>query len=787
MEALVRGGAYLLLIVDDPRLVDGERFGIVQLASKAVSIIQCSVQPEHSQRMTADLHTIMTKTSSRTSTEELGGLRLALREDLTFTLQSYGGQTCYVVEDEAHGTFFRIGVPEYSFLSLLDGRVTVEQALAQTAAAMGPDAIREQDAASICKWLVDNQLALTTQSSRSARLHETDQQRRAGKWRQYLNPLVVVLKLGNPEPFLAAILPLTKWMFGPFGGLVWMLVISCGLSHAVTHWRELTLNSVEIVTPGNWLRLSLVWLGLKLCHEAAHGLCCLRLGGRVRESGLNTVLFIPLPFVDVTSAWRLPSKWQRMFVGAAGMYAELFLAALAVIVWSHSDSAGLRHSCVYVMLTGGILTVLFNANPLMRFDGYYILADWLELPNLANHAHQDLTALGKRILFGVKRPDSARPPRLAVVIRTYGLLSALWKITVTASMILAAEALFHGAGLVLALLATVLWVLWPLSRFALYIVNGNPGENPSRLRFIALASIFSLASIWCWNVMPWSEQIVLPAVVDYSPVVIVRSPVAGFVRSVEIEAGANVHPNQVLVRLENPMLSNEIAELRAGIAKSELRSLAFQRVEDISARQIEDENRHALRQKLAERKEQQTQLDIRATVPGHVIGSDLASLNGQFVVPGQTLFLIGDERTKQVQAMVSQFDIDDIAGRVGQEVEVTLNGDAGTTITARLTKVEPQASYALRHPALAATAGGPLAVRARLPSTTSEAPEPETDNHWELVNPHFVASAELPAESRLRWGAGQIGTVRVTTTRRTLGDSLTHRLVSWIDRHRTNP
>jgi putative peptide zinc metalloprotease protein len=145
--------------------------------------------------------------------------------------------------------------------------------------------------------------------------------------------MVVVLKLGNPEPWLEAILPLTRWMMGSIGWVVWSSVCLLGLIQVLVHSRELLQNSVQVVSPHNWLCLVLSWLGLKLIHETAHGVSCLSRGGRVREWGLNTVLFVPLPFVDVTSAWRFPSKWSRMQVAAAGMSAELFVAAVAVQVW----------------------------------------------------------------------------------------------------------------------------------------------------------------------------------------------------------------------------------------------------------------------------------------------------------------------------------------------------------------------------------------------------------------------------------------------------------------------
>ena len=718
----------------------------------------------------------------RIPTEELGGLRLTLRDDLQFTLQSYGGQTCYVVEDEARGQYFRIGLPEYTFLSLLDGRTTVGEALARSAAALGPQALGESESAAICQWLVDNQLATTSQILTGERLDEKQRMGTKGRWARSLNPLAFCVKLFNPEPLLDALLPLTRWMFRPLGGLVWLGVVLAGLFQVILHWDRLTRSSVEVVAPDNWLWMAATWLGLKLCHEASHGWACLTYGGRVREAGVNTVLFVPLPYVDVTSAWRIPSKWTRIFIAAAGMYAELFLATVAALVWSRSEIGVVQQTCVNVMLTGGCLTVLFNLNPLMRFDGYYMLADWLELPNLAHHGHQDSLQLGKRWLFGVKRPEPPWPRRAGWIVRLYGLLALGWKLTVTASLILAAEMLFRGAGIVLAALAVVLWIVFPVASFVRYFLVGRMGERPQRLRAAALMCVAGLAGTWGWYELPCFEQLVLPAVFDYTPAVPLRTAVAGFVRHVHVQPGEVVNRGRVLLEIENRELDFQRAELETAIARSEQMSLSHHTLDDIAAKQIEDENRRGLRQKLAENAAQRERLIVKAPVAGIVIGEDLASLVGQFVTPGETLFLLGDERTKQIQTLVSQENVDVLRERIGQEVEVSIWGRSNEALTGRLTKVEPSASTSLRHPALAATAGGPLPVRNRHPHD-SHAPQAD-EQTWELLEPRFVANVTLDPEVTRQLGAGQLGTVRLTTVRRSVGEYLAARIVDWIEEHR---
>ena len=290
-----------------------------------------------------------------------------------------------------------------------------------------------------------------------------------------------------------------------------------------------------------------------------------------------------------------------------------------------------------------------------------------------------------------------------------------------------------SAGLALAVVAAILWILWPLSRFVTYAVVGNPVERPNRMRFAAIAATLMLAGCWSWNRLQWTEHLVLTAVVDYEPAVTVRSPVGGFVARIAVRSGETVQAGDVLLELNNPELSYDELELKTAIAKSEVRSQSFQNAEDIAARQIEDENCVALQKRLREKQRQQSLLIVRAPASGRVVAADLPSLAGRFVAPGESLLLIGDEQTKQLQALVTAADVQALQQRVGSEVDVTLWGDSSQRHRGRLARLEPRATSALRHPALAATVGGPLAVRTR-PQDDSAA---ESDAAWELVEPRM--------------------------------------------------
>ena len=257
-------------------------------------------------------------------TYELRQLRPRLRDDVSFTWQSYGGVECYVVEDESRGTFFRIGRPEHTFLSLLDGRTTIGDAIAQTVSVLGPDAFDEQQAAVICHWLAESKLlAPDGLPDKNCR----DEKSEAANIVKRLNPISVRFPLGCPQPLLTALEGLVGGMFSLGGLLLWLAVMTCAIWQLAPHTKTLWRESAVILSPHNWLWIALWGLGLKIVHETSHGLACVRFGGRVREAGIVFVLLAPIPYVDLTSTWRLP-KWQRIVTSAAGMFAELLIAAV---------------------------------------------------------------------------------------------------------------------------------------------------------------------------------------------------------------------------------------------------------------------------------------------------------------------------------------------------------------------------------------------------------------------------------------------------------------------------
>src|SRR5258706_426570 len=171
-------------------------------------------------------------------------------------------------------------------------------------------------------------------------------------------------------------------------------------------WNRLKTAGQNAIEPGNWPLLWATFVLIKLIHELGHAFSCRRFGGEVHELGIMFLVFVPAPYVDASSAWSLPSKWQRVFVGAGGMIFELFVAAICAFIWKYTDPTTLVSKLAYnAMFIATVTTILFNANPLLRYDGYYILSDLLEIPNLRQQSMENSMSLIKRHVFRVKRAE----------------------------------------------------------------------------------------------------------------------------------------------------------------------------------------------------------------------------------------------------------------------------------------------------------------------------------------------------------------------------------------------
>jgi putative peptide zinc metalloprotease protein len=711
------------------------------------------------------------------STVELASCRLNLRSDLLFHLQEYQGAQCYLVEDEFNSRFFRIGLSEYHLISLLDGSKSLSEAVAISAAQMGEMALGEQDAINIFKWLIDNELASTDASRTSGRLIENFEKADRRKQKAKLNPVTPKFNLFNPDALLEKLNASVGWLFSFPMFVVWALVVATGVYQVFANWDDLVSGNSSVLARENWIWLGLTWLGLKVIHECAHGMVCKRFMGEVRQCGMVLILMIPLPFVDVTSSWRFSSKWQRIFVAAAGMYVEVFLAAAAAIVWSYSDPGIIRQQALNLMIAGSVTTLFFNANPLMRFDGYYMLSDWLELPNLGTHGQQWIQWVGKKYYLGldVKRPEW--PEGCESIIGTYSVLALWWKVIICVGLAVLAESLFYGAGIALALLATIFWVVVPLWKLLKMVFIGEETqEQPSRIRFCLLTTGLAIAGWAFCTQAPWYSRVKAHAIVEFQNSSEIRTPVGGFLEEIFVKQGQLVKKGQILARLSNPHLDADVEKLMIDIESTNSRIRSLRNSLDLAACDVEQKNLQSLNEQLEKRLSQQRDLELISTGDGVVVGDDLHCLPGVYFGPGHMVCSVESESEKEVQAMVSQYDFELFQNRVGEPVDIHIWGEGSGYFQASLEHVNSRGRVDLPHPAFSAMSGGPLPVQYQAPDPN----QPESDSQVALISPHFLAQVTLSDDDSARLKSGQPAIVSFRANRGTFGSVLKEKITQWI-------
>ncbi|MGB5987605.1 MAG: hypothetical protein WBG37_20030, partial [Desulfobacterales bacterium] len=400
-----------------------------------------------------------------------------LRSDLRFSPITGGEETWYVIEDPLRHLFYRIGPEEYQFIRRLNHFDSLEALLSDLAVAGGMSLSSEQ-AQTILVWLAGRQLLrqenarLLTQTL--AREKEIRQQQRVNR----LNLITFKVPLFNPDPLLNRLGRHLDWLSGPLFFAGWLLAGILALTALHEKWPAFIGQASGFFSPANLVRVWLIWFGLKVLHELFHAVTCRRYGGRVYEAGLLFILFIPLTYVNATSSWNFPSKWQRIHVAVAGMFIELGVAFGALLVWEQSGASPAGLMAHNTVIIAGVSSLLFNANPLMRFDGYYVLSDLLSIPNLYFQGLLSVRRMMARFFLGVTPAQPQGPPQRGGFIRLYGIAVYLWRILVLASLAWLASRMGGGFGIFIALGALLVWIGLPLARFAKSLPRlaaGNPG------------------------------------------------------------------------------------------------------------------------------------------------------------------------------------------------------------------------------------------------------------------------------------------------------------------------
>ncbi len=716
------------------------------------------------------------------SVREAEALRPRLRAGLHFSIQEQNARRVCVIEDPAASRFHRVGLSEYRFIRALDGTRPVAAILAQLARE-GGDAFTEGEAMQILGWLKDQHL-LAVESARGGttdREHEERVWRAAATW---LNPLSIKVPLLRPDRFFTACEGVLAPALGGGGFLLWLVVVSIGAVHIGMDWSRFSADADGFFARDNWFWLFVAWAVLKVAHEFSHGLFCKHFGAVVREAGVIFVVFVPMGYVDATASLGFASRWRRMTVAAAGLYMEFFLAAIAAVVWARTGAGTLHTFTHNAVITGTALTLFFNANPLMRFDGYFIMSDLLNLPNLATRGRAWMQRALHWLLLGAKPARPLWPvSREEAVTAIYGVSAWIWQIVVVAGLLLGASVALRGGGLLFAVIAAATWVALPVWRFVGTLMGAiRAGTGSWSALVVRVAGLAALVAAVVF--VPWHRSVSSDGVVELAETQVLRAECPGFVEREYVRDGETVAEGQLLLDLGNDEAVSELASRRLLLEQQDLRArLAYTR-DDVAAFQAERAKSEALRRGIVEGEKYLATLRIRAPFAGRVTNRHLGQLHGIFFRSGDELLRFGQASEREVKVAVSERDEPHFRAAMNQPCGVRIEG-RGAEFPGELTRVEARATREPVDPALTALAGGPLAVR-RTEQETAAPGDPRrasgSGSDYELAEPYFAATVRLVEGVSL--APGEMARVRFRSARSaTHWSEMQAGLARWLRRY----
>jgi putative peptide zinc metalloprotease protein len=680
-------------------------------------------------------------------------LALRMRPDLSVRKHRYHGEGYWVVKEPVGLNYYRFHEEEFAILQMLDGESTLDSIKERFESEFAPQKITFQDLQQFIGMLHRSGLVISETAGQGRQLKKRRDEKKRKEWLGRLSNVFALRWRGvDPERLLSWLYRYTRWIFHPVCvALCLTMAVSALLLVMVQYdvFYSRLPSFHEFFDPrsaNKWLYLALTMGVVKVLHEIGHGLSCKHFGGECHEIGFMLLVLTPCLYCNVSDSWMLPNKYRRAMIGAAGMYVEMVLASAATFLWWFSDrSTLLNNLSLNVMFICSVSTLVFNGNPLLRFDGYYILMDLTEIPNLRQKATEVLKRFMVGVCLGLEQPENPfLPQKNRILFGLYTVAAVLYRWIVVFSIVMFLIKVFEPIGLkivgqviaAVGFFGLVVQPLWQLARF--FYMPGRMHKVKKHRVIASLAVVASLLAAIIFLPLPHSVKCEFEIQPRNASAVYVEVP--GRMEEILVKEGQSVEQGQPLVVFSNPDLELSVLNLEGQLAVTQARLKTVERERfhsDQSGLQIGQlsELLTTTAKQLAEEQRELSRLNIVAPVAGVVIpatprpaGSDvqdgrLPAWSGSPLDPknlgasfpeGELLCRIGDPSDLEALLIVDQADIDlvDVAMGQDQQPRVKLEADAypGRQLDSQ---VEQVARVELKDipDSLAAQAGGRLETR----------------------------------------------------------------------------
>jgi putative peptide zinc metalloprotease protein len=666
----------------------------------------------------------------------VSGLRVALLPSVEVSPQQFRGRTWYVLQDPYTQRYFRASVQACRFIQRLQPDKTVEEVWEDFVNNHPHDAPSREEVIQLLSQLhMSNLLYSLQQSDNEAIVKRYKAQKNKELMGKVASFLFLRVPLFNPNPLLDRIRTLIMAVTGWSAFWLWLGILLWGGWTAFENRSALLDQTEGVLSVANlpWLYVCLA--GLKIFHEAGHAFVCKRFGGEVRTVGVMFLLFTPLPYVDASSSWGFTNRWHRIYATFAGMAVEFFFAAAGALVWAHT-APGLIHSLAFnVMLIGSISSILFNGNPLLRFDAYYMLSDYAEIPNLYQKGQQQWKYFGDRYLLGTVAAQSKATDRKEWIwLTSYGLLSFLYLMVITLGIALFLMDQWLPLGLLVVAMTVYSRLLAPLNQLFKHL--GGTATQGNRRRAVAVVGAFGLALFFMLAVVPFPDSTRAQGIVKANHASNVYVQTTGQLDELLVHHGERVRAGQLLASFSNLDLSTEIRLTEAAQleTQSQIRQALHQGGENLFA---QEQKANALELRRVNLLEQRQQLQLRAAQDGEWVAPDLHEHLGTWMQRGQAMGEVVDVSNFRFVAVMRQEQADILFQNNFHDAELRLSGQAETPLSLPLVTIIPFQSNNLPSNSLGWLGGGDIAVNTQDPSGTK------------ATESFFLLQSEIPGNQLL--------------------------------------
>jgi putative peptide zinc metalloprotease protein len=681
--------------------------------------------------------------------ERRKSVRLRRRPDLGITAQKYEGKTYYVVKDPVSLRYYRFKEQEHFLLQLMDGGHTLDEAQKDFEKRFRPERLTLEDLEQFSQQLLQAGLVQNEAPNSGKLLFDNRQKRRRMEMLgTFTNILYIKIPIFDPEKILNVMLPWLWWMFTITFLFASVAFMASAIALVMTHFDTFYSKLPSYQEFFNFKSVFYLWIALgvvKVIHEFGHGLSCKAFCGEVHEMGFLLLCFSPAMYCNVSDAWTLPNKWHRIIISAAGIYVELMIAALTTFIWWNTPGGTfINNLSLSLMIVCSVSTVLFNGNPLMRYDGYYVLADWLEIPNLRDRANRYLQHLAMEHCLGIEvPPEPYMKPWRRVLFVVFAVISYVYRWVIT-FVILKFMATFLGPKLqiissMLAAGALASMIGWPMYRLIKNVRKRGRLPDMKPARVIMSAAVVAVALLIVFFLPLPISRVRETGLVQVLPLYVaqVHVEVPGQLSKVCVTEGQSVKKGKILAEFVSLDLETRRKQAAGDLAVKEKSVEQFNRLinEENDPREkvrladqrgkAEAERKQA-KSKVDQAEDEASRLVLLAPRSGVVLGlpalEDIGKMwiwNRDAPDKGETTLFctIADRSRLRVITPVApedlqllREDLDQPSGKKALPASVRFVGRGMKTWTGKVTSLPPSEARTIQ-PAMSSKLGGPVAVK----------------------------------------------------------------------------